>query len=117
MIDHHQNPKNYTNIIFSEPTIGSTCELLFEIIVELGYEKNINSKIAACLYLGIMTDTGSFQYSNVSSRTHQIVSKLISKGINQSEIHNKVYNDCSISRLKVLGSCTIDCIWKLYQLF
>lgn len=104
MIDHHQNPKNYTNIIFSEPTIGSTCELLFEIIVELGYEKNINSKIAACLYLGIMTDTGSFQYSNVSSRTHQIVSKLISKGIDQSEIHNKVYNDCSISRLKVLGS-------------
>ena len=50
------------------------------------------------------TDTGSFQYSNVSYRTHEIVSKLISNEINQSEIHNKVYNDSSISRLKVLGS-------------
>ena len=104
MIDHHQNPKDYTDIVFSEPSTGSTCELLYEIIIQMGYEKIINSRIASCLYLGIMTDTGSFQYSNVSHRTHEIVSKLISNEINQSEIHNKVYNDSSISRLKVLGS-------------
>jgi phosphoesterase RecJ-like protein len=104
MIDHHQNPKDYTDIVFSEPSIGSTCELLYEIIIQMGYEKIINSRIASCLYLGIMTDTGSFRYSNVSYRTHEIVSKLISNEINQSEIHNKVYNDSSISRLKVLGS-------------
>lgn len=104
MIDHHQNPKDYTDIVFSEPSTGSTCELLYEIIIQMGYEKIINSRIASCLYLGIMTDTGSFQYSNVSYRTHEIVSKLISNEINQSEIHNKVYNDSSISRLKVLGS-------------
>ena len=104
MIDHHQNPKDYTDIVFSEPSIGSTCELLYEIIIQMGYEKVINSRIASCLYLGIMTDTGSFQYSNVSYRTHEIISKLIGNEINQSEIHNKVYNDSSISRLKVLGS-------------
>ena len=50
-----------------------------------------------------MTDTGSFEYSSVTSRTHQIVSQLIDKGINQNEIHNKVYNNSSSSRLKVLG--------------
>ena len=104
MIDHHQNPKDYTDIVFSEPSTGSTCELLYEIIIQMGYEKIINSRIASCLYLGIMTDTGSFQYSNVSYRTHEIVSKLISNEINQSEIYNKVYNDSSVSRLKVLGS-------------
>ena len=104
MIDHHQNPRDYTDIVFSEPSIGSTCELLYEIIIQMGYEKVINSRIASCLYLGIMTDTGSFQYSSVSYRTNEIVSKLISNEINQSEIHNKVYNDSSISRLKVLGS-------------
>ena len=104
MIDHHQNPKNYTDIVFSEPSIGSTCELLYEIIIQLGYEKVINSEIASCIYLGIMTDTGSFQFSSVSSRTHEIIGKLINKDINQSEIHNKVYNGSSISRLKVLGS-------------
>ena len=104
MIDHHQNPKNYTDIVFSEPSIGSTCELLYEIIIQLGYEKVINFEIASCIYLGIMTDTGSFQFSSVSSRTHEIIGKLINKDINQSEIHNKVYNGSSISRLKVLGS-------------
>ena len=104
MIDHHQNPKNYADIVFSNPNIGSTCELLYEIIIQLDYDKILNTLTSTCLYLGIMTDTGSFQYSNVSSRTHEIVSKLIDKKINQSEIHNKVYNDSSVSRLKVLGS-------------
>ena len=104
MIDHHQNPNDYADLIFSEPSTGSTCELLYEIIASLGYEKKIDAKIASCLYLGIMTDTGSFQYSNVTQRTHQIISKLIKFGAIQNEIHNKVYNESSISRLKVLGS-------------
>jgi|TARA_B110000444_G_C18850958_1_gene605564 phosphoesterase RecJ-like protein len=104
MIDHHQNPKNYADVVFSDPNIGSTCELLYEIIVQLGYDKILNTITSTCLYLGIMTDTGSFQYSNVTSRTHEIVSKLVEKKINQFEIHNKVYNNSSISRLKVLGS-------------
>tara|TARA_B100001094_G_scaffold40203_3_gene34843 strand:- start:222 stop:1244 length:1023 start_codon:yes stop_codon:yes gene_type:complete len=104
MIDHHQNPKNYADIVFSDPNTGSTCELLYEIIVQLGYDKILNTITSTCLYLGIMTDTGSFQYSNVTSRTHKIVSKLIDKKINQNEIYNKVYNNSCISRLKVLGS-------------
>ena len=103
MIDHHQNPENYADLIFSDPEISSTCELLYKIILKLGYEKNINSKISSCLYLGIMTDTGSFQYPNVTSETHKIVSKLIDHNINQSEIYNKVYNNSSTSKLKVLG--------------
>jgi phosphoesterase RecJ-like protein len=104
MIDHHRNPKNYADLMFSEPEIGSTCELLYELIISMGFEKSINKSISTCIYLGIMTDTGSFEYSSVTSRTHQIVSQLIDKGINQNEIHNKVYNNSSSSRLKVLGS-------------
>jgi len=104
MIDHHQNPKDYADLTFSEPEIGSTCELLFEIIISMGYEDLIDQSISKCIYLGIMTDTGSFQYSSVTSRTHQIIAQLIDKGIDQNEIHNKVYNDSSASRLKVLGS-------------
>ena len=44
MIDHHQNPKDYTDIVFSDPSTGSTCELLYEIIVQLGYDKILNSR-------------------------------------------------------------------------
>ena len=79
MIDHHQNPKNYAELTFSFPEIGSTCELLYEIIVSLGFDELINNNISTCIYLGMLTDTGSFQYSSVSSRTHFIVSKLLKK--------------------------------------
>ena len=99
MIDHHQNPKNYAELTFSFPEIGSTCELLYEIIVSLGFDELINNNISTCIYLGMLTDTGSFQYSSVSSRTHFIVSKLFEKNINHNEIYNKVYNDSSKSRL------------------
>ena len=115
MIDHHQNPNDYADLIFSKPDIGSTCELLYEIITQLGYKELINSKIASCLYLGIMTDTGSFQYSNVTSRTHEIVADLIKNGVDQSEIYNKVYNDASQSKLKVLG-CALSNLKQIKEL-
>jgi len=104
MIDHHQNPKDYADLIFSNSEIGSTCELLYEIFVLIGFESKLNKDISSCLYLGMMTDTGSFQYSSVSSRTHEIISSLFNKKIDHNFIYNKVYNDSSASRLKVLGS-------------
>ena len=104
MIDHHQNPKDYADLVFSEPKTGSTCELLYEIFVSIGFESKLNKDISSCLYLGMMTDTGSFQYSSVTSRTHEIISNLFNKKIDHNVIYNKVYNDSSASRLKVLGS-------------
>ena len=104
MIDHHQNPKDYADLVFSEPKTGSTCELLYEIFESIGLENKLNKDISSCLYLGIMTDTGSFQFSSVTARTHEIISNLLSKKIDHNKIYNKVYNDSSESRLKVLGS-------------
>jgi phosphoesterase RecJ-like protein len=104
MIDHHQSPKEYADIVFSEPETGSTCELLYEIFLSLGFENKLDKDISSCLYLGMMTDTGSFQYSSVTSRTHEIISNLFNKKIDHNLIYNKVYNDSSSSRLKVLGS-------------
>ena len=104
MIDHHQNPKDYADLVFSNSKMGSTCELLYEIFVSIGFESKLNKDISSCLYLGMMTDTGSFQYSSVTSRTHEIISNLFNKKIDHNVIYNKVYNDSSASRLKVLGS-------------
>ena len=103
LIDHHQNPKDYANLIFSDPNISSTCELLYEIFLRLGFEKKIDKTISTCIYLGMMTDTGSFKFPSVTSRTHDIVSNLISMGIKTSCIHNKVYNNSSESKIKILG--------------
>tara|TARA_B100000161_G_scaffold265462_1_gene241814 strand:- start:5891 stop:6892 length:1002 start_codon:yes stop_codon:yes gene_type:complete len=103
MIDHHQNPENYAKIQFSEPNISSTCELVYNLIDGFGKKSLINKKIASCLYLGMMTDTGCFQYNGVTSQTYDIISYLITKKIDQSEIYNNVYNNSNISKLLVLG--------------
>ncbi|MEE3035570.1 MAG: bifunctional oligoribonuclease/PAP phosphatase NrnA [Bacteroidota bacterium] len=104
MIDHHENPKSYASITFSEPQISSTSEIVYNIISKL--DKNIiDSKIATCLYTGIMTDTGSFRFPSTTSKTHLIASRLIAYGANHSKIHQNVYDNYTFDRIRLLGTC------------
>ena len=89
MIDHHQSPNDYATIMFSHPEISSTCELIFNIAVKLGKKELINKEISTCLYLGMMTDTGSFQYNGVNGKTHNTLSFLLEKGINLHSVFEK----------------------------
>ncbi|MES2681157.1 MAG: bifunctional oligoribonuclease/PAP phosphatase NrnA [Bacteroidota bacterium] len=103
LVDHHQQPDNYASLYFHDVKACSTSELIFDWIVGMGGKKLIDKKIAACLYTGIMTDTGSFRYPSVNSNTHLILSELLKTGIVPSEIHSAVYDNYSLSRLKLLG--------------
>ena len=103
MIDHHQEPDDYADIMFSNPAIGSTCEFVFQIIDAMGLAKHINQDIASYLYTGIVTDTGSFRFPSVTSATHRAVATLIDAGANHSEIHEKIKDNARPDRLKLLG--------------
>ena len=103
LIDHHQQPDDYAQLYFHDVAACSTSELVFELIVGLGGKKQIDKKIAACLYTGIMTDTGSFRYDSVNANTHLIISELLKTGILPSEIHSAVYDNYSYQRLRLLG--------------
>jgi phosphoesterase RecJ-like protein len=103
LIDHHQQPDDYPDYYFHDAEACSTCELIFDFITGLGEKKLIDRKIAACLYTGLMTDTGSFRYPCVNYRTHLILSELLKTGIRPSEIHSAVYDNYSLDRLKLLG--------------
>lgn len=103
LIDHHQQPDNYATLYFHDVAACSTCELIYDFIVGLGEKKLIDKKIAACLYTGLMTDTGSFRYSSVTYKTHAILSELLKTGIVPSDIHSAVYDSYSFNRLKLLG--------------
>ncbi len=103
MIDHHQDPENYAHLMFSEPTIGSTCELVYNIIVELNLRKHINEEVASCLYTGILTDTGSFRFPSVTANTHKAVAVLMDCGANHSFIHEQIKDTARPDRLKLLG--------------
>ena len=109
LIDHHQDPQNdIADLIFSEPTICSTAQLLFEIIDLMEMSNNIDQNIAECIYVGIMTDTGSFKYSSTTSKTHKIIARLIDFGARSTVIHNLVYDNYSADRMKLLGYCLND---------
>jgi bifunctional oligoribonuclease and PAP phosphatase NrnA len=103
LIDHHPLPDNYADLYFHDEKACSTCELVYDFIAALGDEKLIDKKIASCLYTGIMTDTGSFRYPNVTAHTHTIISNLLKTGIVHSDIHSEVYDNYSYTRIKLLG--------------
>ena len=103
MIDHHQQPDDYAKYMYSDVKMSSTCEMVYNFIEKLGDVAKINSTIATCLYVGIMTDTGSFRFPATTSRTHEVIGQLIEKGAENSQIHNNIYDTNSYSRLQLLG--------------
>jgi bifunctional oligoribonuclease and PAP phosphatase NrnA len=103
MIDHHQAPDDYATYVFSDVSMSSTCEMVYHFINFLDDSELIDSDIATCLYTGIMTDTGSFRFPSTSSKTHEIIARLIEKGANNSEIHNNVFDTNSYKSLQLLG--------------
>lgn len=103
MIDHHQAPDDYAKYTFSDVAYGSTCEMVYHFIDALGYKDTIDKEIATCIYTGITTDSGSFKYPKTTGTTHRVIADLIDKGIDNTEIHNLLFDNSSENRLKILG--------------
>jgi bifunctional oligoribonuclease and PAP phosphatase NrnA len=103
IIDHHQQPDDYGTLYFHDVNATSTCELIFDFIVGMGDKKQIDKKIANCIYTGMMTDTGSFRYPGVNAHTHRIIADLLEIGINPGDIHSAIYDTYSENRMKLLG--------------
>ena len=103
MIDHHQAPDDYATYMFSDVSMSSTCEMIYHFIDMLGKTDKIDSDIATCLYVGIMTDTGSFRFRSTTSKTHEIIAHLIEKGADNTQIHANIYDSNSYDGLQLLG--------------
>lgn len=103
MIDHHQSPDTYATHMFSDVSMSSTCEMVYHFIDMLGDLDMLDTNIATCLYVGIMTDTGSFRFPSTTSKTHQIIAHLIENGANNAQIHNNIYDSNSYNNLQLLG--------------
>jgi phosphoesterase RecJ-like protein len=102
-IDHHQDPEDFANYRLWSTQAAATCELVYEMIVDLGDKSLIDKSIAECLYAGIMTDTGGFRHPNTTKNVHLIVAELIELGANNSQIANWIYDSNSVNRLKFIG--------------
>lgn len=105
IIDHHLQPEDFAKYMLHSIEACSTCELVYDFILLMGDKKLLDKDIANCLYTGIMTDTGSFRFPSTTAKTHRIIAELISSGAENAEIHNRIYDDNTESKLKLLGYC------------
>ncbi|MFY0594097.1 DHH family phosphoesterase [Roseivirga sp.] len=102
-VDHHLDPEDFADFRLWNTGAAATCELCYELILALGDEHLMDKDIAECLYAGILTDTGGFRHPNTTQNVHEVVSKLIAHGADNSRISKNIYDKNSIDRLRFLG--------------
>lgn len=99
-IDHHPSNPGYGDLVYIDPKAPATGEILFELITR---EKlPLNAEIAENLYVAIATDTGSFQYPNVTARTFEIAAELIRFGVNVGRVSQLIYENYPQRRIELL---------------
>tara|TARA_Y100001933_G_C18993987_1_gene561729 strand:+ start:215 stop:1192 length:978 start_codon:yes stop_codon:yes gene_type:complete len=103
MIDHHPEPSSFCDLTISKPDVCSTAQLFFEVIEEAEMLSKLNTKACESIYLGIMTDTGSFRYPSVTAKTHEVISKVISNGVLPNKIHESIFDQNTSEQLKLRG--------------
>jgi bifunctional oligoribonuclease and PAP phosphatase NrnA len=105
LVDHHLEPSVFTDYAISVKETSSTSEIIFDLLDRIGKKHLIDLNAAECLYVGIITDTGSFSYACNYSKTYEAVQHFISLGIDGEHIHRLVYDTYSEGRLRLLGYC------------
>ena len=100
-IDHHISNVNFGKYNWVEPDYSSTGEMVYDLFK--AFKVKIGMDEAVALYAAIMTDTGSFRYSNTSSKTHRVTAELIDIGVKPYEMHSRIYETSSIQDTNLLG--------------
>lgn len=101
LLDHHPDITLKGDITIIDPAYSSVCEIIYDFFV---FNKiSISRKMATFLMLGIMSDTGSFQHSNTTSKVMEIASQLMKRGAPISKIVETTFANKNISTLKLWG--------------
>ena len=103
-IDHHPlTENNFFTHNFINLDASSVGEILYSYFSSLGSD-TIDKEMMLGIYSAVLTDTGSFRFSNTNQLSHEIAVDAIKMGINISEIYQNIYENSSVSRIKLLGN-------------
>jgi len=100
VIDHHRGHREFGDHLWLESGCSSTGEMVYELAVALGAELSVDA--AFCLYVALVTDTGSFRYESTSPRTLRIAADLVEKGVKPEEVAERVYDNYTLARLRLM---------------
>jgi phosphoesterase RecJ-like protein len=99
VIDHHRTNPGFGSIVVLDPAASSTAELVFRLLEEMGGV--IPDGTAACLYAGIVADTGRFQYEATTPETLRVAAELRKHPFDHSKLARVLFEDGSLDYLKV----------------
>lgn len=101
VVDHHRSNDNFGHINLVDPSSAASAVLVHELLGRMGIP--LDREMAQCLYAGLVTDTGRFQYSNTTPRVLQIAADLVSHDIEHDRIARIVYDTHRIGYLRLLS--------------
>ena len=99
-IDHHATSEHFGTINWIDSTASAVGEMIYNLCKAIG--GRITTEIAECLYMALVTDTGSFHYSNTTDRTLKVASELLKSGAKPAKIAEAVYNSYPWSRIELM---------------
>ena len=105
-IDHHRTSGGSGDVNYIVPTASSTCELVYNTM----QEEYLDERIARNLYIGMVTDTGVFMYSNTGRRTMEIAGRLMEFGFDFSAIVREVFYEKTYVQQQILGRALLESI-------
>jgi phosphoesterase RecJ-like protein len=101
-IDHHVGNALFGAVNWLDLSAAACGEMVFDLVAELGVP--LSYEVALHVYIAVLTDTGSFRHSNITSRTFDICRRCADAGVNASAIASQVYDNSHLSRLKIMGA-------------
>jgi len=116
LIDHHQEPDvDSFDYGISNTAKSSTCEMVYDFIVDSGHGDKINEEIGECIYAGVVGDTGSFRFSSAHAGVHSLVADLKSRGLNHGKIHEGLFDNFLENRLRFIGHVLLHRMEIFYE--
>lgn len=100
VIDHHRGNRAFGDHLWLESGCSSTGEMVYELA--LAMDADVSENAAYCLYVAIVTDTGSFRYESTSPKTLRIAADLVEKGVRPDEVAQRVYDNYTLARLRLM---------------
>ena len=105
-IDHHQGNTFYGSLNWVDESAAACGEMVFALVEALGVPLTI--EIATHVYLAILTDTGSFHYSNITPKTFGICQRAVRAGVNPAAMARRVFDQNSFGKLRLIGRLLAD---------
>ncbi len=99
-IDHHASGDHYGSVNWIDSTASAVGEMIYNLCKAIG--GRVTKEIAECVYMALVTDTGSFHYSNTTDRTLKVASELVKAGAQPAKVSECIYHNYPWSRIELM---------------